>query len=68
MIAVATPLVPLALALRVWRRVRLMPSHRGRFLRALPVFLPLATSWAIGEAVGAIGGAPASRRSSMAPA
>lgn len=68
MIAVAAPLVPFALASRVWRRVRMMPSHRGRFLRALPVFLSLATSWAIGEAVGAIGGAPASRRSSMAPA
>jgi hypothetical protein len=68
MIVVATPLVPFALALRGWRRVRRSPSHRGRFLRALPVFVTLATFWAIGEAVGAITGAPASRRPAMLPA
>lgn len=66
-VAVA-PLVPFALAARVWRRVRPLASHRGRFLRALPTFLALATCWAIGEAVGAVGGAPASRRPLPHPA
>ena len=59
MIVAGTPLVPFALALRAWRRVRPMVEHRGRFLRALPAFLVLAGCWAVGEAVGAIGGAPA---------
>jgi glycosyltransferase involved in cell wall biosynthesis len=59
MIVAGTPLVPFALALRAWRRVRPMVEHRGRFVRALPAFLVLATCWAVGEAVGAIGGAPA---------
>ncbi len=68
MIVAAAPLVPVALALRGWRRVRRSPSHRARFLRALPMFLTLATFWAIGEAVGAISGAPASRRPAMLPA
>jgi len=68
MIVAAAPLVPVALALRVWRRVRRSPSHRGRFLRALPAFLTLAAFWAIGEAAGAIGGAPASRRPAILPA
>jgi hypothetical protein len=67
-VVAAAPLVPFALAARVWRRVRPMAAHRGRFLRALPVFLTLAACWAIGEAVGAIGGAPASRRPSPVPA
>jgi glycosyltransferase involved in cell wall biosynthesis len=64
MVIAATPLVPFALAARAWRRVRPHASHRGRFLRALPAFLALATCWAIGEAVGAVGGAPASHRPS----
>lgn len=68
MVVAATPVVPFALAARAWRRVRPLASHRGRFLRALPAFLALATCWAIGEAVGAIGGAPASRRPSPLPA
>jgi len=59
LIVVGTPLVPFALALRAWRRVRPMVEHRGRFLRALPAFLVLAGCWAVGEAVGAVGGAPA---------
>jgi len=59
MIVAGTPLVPFALALRAWRRVRPMAGHRGRFVRALPAFLVLASCWAVGEAVGAIGGAPA---------
>jgi glycosyltransferase involved in cell wall biosynthesis len=68
MVVAVAPLVPLALAARVWRRVQPLASHRRRFLRALPTFLALAACWAIGEAVGAVGGAPASRRPSPLPA
>jgi hypothetical protein len=62
------PLVPFALAARTWRRVRSTAAHRSRFLRALPVFLALAFMWAVGEAVGAMSGAPASRRPDPVPA
>ena len=61
-IVALSPLVPAALAMRTWRRVRSAASHRRRFLRALPAFLVLAGMWAIGEAVGAVSGAPAPRR------
>jgi hypothetical protein len=60
MVMAMFPLVPFAFASRTWRRVRSSPAHRRRFLRSLPVFLPLATMWAIGEAVGALLGAPVS--------
>ncbi len=59
MIVAGTPLVPFALALRAWRRVRSVVEHRGRFLRAIPAFLILAGCWAVGEAVGAVSGARA---------
>ena len=62
------PAVPFALAARTWRRVRSIPEHRRRFVRALPVFLALATLWAAGEAVGALVGAPLSRRPAPVPA
>jgi len=68
MIVATSPLVPFALALRAWRRVRSMVEHRGRFLRALPAFLVLAGCWAVGEAVGAVGGAPAPSRPVPRPA
>lgn len=68
MIVARAPAVPLALALRAWRRVRGLPSHRTRFVRSLPVFLALATSWAIGEAFGALVGAPIPQRTAAAPA
>ena len=64
----SAPAVPFALAARSWRRVRSIPAHRSRFLRALPVFLALATMWAAGEAVGAMTGAPLSRRPAPVPA
>jgi glycosyltransferase involved in cell wall biosynthesis len=67
-IVVAFPLVPFALAARTWRRVRASTVHRSRFLRALPQFLVLASLWAVGEAVGALSGAPPSRRSAPVPA
>ena len=68
MIVAGTPLVPFALALRAWRRVRPMVEHRGRFLRALPAFVVLAGCWAVGEAVGAVGGGPAPSRVVPRPA
>ena len=52
----AAPLVPLILAARTARRVLRVKGHRGRFAASLPVFLFLATSWAVGEAWGAIAG------------
>ena len=67
-IAIAAPAVPLALGVRVWRRVRGLPAHRGRFIRSLPVFLTLATAWAIGEAFGAVAGSPGSERPAPVPA
>ena len=68
MIVASAPLVPFALALRAWRRVRPMVEHRGRFLRSLPTFLVLASCWAVGEAVGAVRGAPAPSRPVPSPA
>jgi len=67
-VVAASPLVPALLAARTWRRVRLLGPHRARFLRALPVFVTLAASWALGEAVGALVGAPAQRRAAPVPA
>jgi len=57
----AAPLVPFVLAARAWRHIRPGTPHRRRFVRALPIFLALASAWAIGEAVGAVGGPPAAR-------
>lgn len=67
-IVAAAPLVPLALAIRAWRRVRAHSRHRGRFVRALPLFLALASAWALGEAVGALAGAPRPRHPVPVPA
>ena len=53
---VAAPLVPLILATRTARRVLRLEGHRARFAASLPVFLLLATSWALGEAWGAVAG------------
>ena len=67
-VAAASPLVPAVLAARTWRRVRHLGAHRARFVRALPVFVVLAASWALGEAVGALAGSPAHRRAIHVPA
>jgi hypothetical protein len=67
-IVAAAPLVPFALTARVWRRIRGSTHHRTRFLRSLPQFFTLAFLWAAGEAVGAMTGAPASRRPHPIPA
>ena len=61
-ILLAAPAVPILLAARVWRRVKPSADHRRRFLRSLPQFMALATSWAAGEALGALFGGPAARR------
>jgi glycosyltransferase involved in cell wall biosynthesis len=66
-VVMAFPLVPFALAARTWRRVASSAVHRSRFVRALPVFLVLAFLWAVGEAVGALSGAPTSRRVAPVP-
>jgi hypothetical protein len=62
MLIAVSPLVPFALALRVWRRVRSAAMHRKRFVLSLPTFLALAVMWALGEAVGAVIGAPLPHR------
>ena len=61
-IVFAAPLVPFLLASRVRQRVRNSVDHRRRFVRSLPQFMMLAAAWAAGEAIGALIGAPASRR------
>ena len=68
LLAATSPLVPFALASRVWRRVRGIEEHRVRFLRSLPQFMVLACVWAAGEALGAIAGPEAGRQSSPLPA
>jgi hypothetical protein len=68
LVAVASPVVPLALGIRAWRRVRSASEHRRRFIRALPQFLTLACAWAAGEAFGAIAGPEVGRQSSLSPA
>lgn len=52
--AAAAPLVPVVLVARIARRVLPRPSHRARFLIALPVTFALAVAWAAGEAWGAL--------------
>ena len=68
LLAATSPLVPFALASRVWGRVRGLAEHRSRFLRSLPQFMVLACLWAAGEALGAIAGPEVGRQSSPLPA
>lgn len=56
----AAPLVPMVLVVRICRRIWPFASHRLRFVAALPWLLVFATSWAIGETVGALCGAAGS--------
>jgi hypothetical protein len=67
-IVLASPAVPILLASRVWGRVRALAPHRRRYLRSLPAFLIFAAAWALGEAIGALTGAPAARRTAPASA
>jgi hypothetical protein len=53
-VLVASPLVPAVLAARAGSRVLGVPAHRWRFVLSLPWFLLLASSWAAGEAWGAL--------------
>jgi hypothetical protein len=55
-ILLAAPLVPAVLARRAFGFAARSSSHRRRFLTVLPMFLLLASSWAAGEALGAVGG------------
>ena len=57
----AAPVVPFVLAARAWRHIQPASAHRRRFLQSFPIFLALAAAWAIGEAVGALSGPPATR-------
>jgi GT2 family glycosyltransferase len=49
----AGPLVPLVLTARILRRVAERPMEWRRALASLPILLPLAGSWALGEMTGA---------------
>jgi hypothetical protein len=55
-IVMAAPLVPALFVARAGSRVLRSPRYRLRFVAALPWFVLLATSWALGEAVGALRG------------
>lgn len=53
-VALAAPVVPFLLVARIARRVLPRPSHRVRFLLALPLTFALAAIWSAGEAWGAL--------------
>ncbi len=54
-IVLAAPLVPCVLAGRAASRLGRSSRDRLRFVASLPWFLLLASSWALGEAAGALG-------------
>jgi hypothetical protein len=56
----AAPLVPLVLLNRIAKRTG--RAQRGSLLRSIPAFAVLASSWAAGEAWGAISGSGLSNR------
>jgi hypothetical protein len=60
-IAIASPLVPFVLFARAARRAWPGKQYRRRLIRSVPAFAVLSASWALGEAVGAIGGSSAHR-------
>jgi hypothetical protein len=51
----ATPLVPFVLAARILRHARRVPGALPLAVRAIPLILPMAAAWALGEAAGALG-------------
>lgn len=61
-IAVAAPLVPFVLFGRAAARAWPTRQYRRRLIGSLPAFAVLSVSWALGEAVGAMGGSGADRR------
>lgn len=60
-IALASPLVPFVLFARAARRAWPNRQYRRKLIRSVPAFAVLSASWALGEAVGAIGGGVAHR-------
>lgn len=54
--ALATPLLPPVLLIRIARTVLAKRRHRRELLRALPLLVAVCIVWAAGEAVGALGG------------
>ena len=60
-IALASPLVPLVLFARAARRAWPNKQYRRQLITSAPAFAVLSASWALGEAVGAIGGRVAHR-------
>lgn len=60
-IAVASPFVPFVLFARATNRVWPHRQYRSKLIRSLPAFAMLSAAWALGEAVGAIGGSGADR-------
>lgn len=60
-IALASPLVPLVLFARAARRAWPNKQYRRKLITSAPAFAVLSAAWALGEAVGAIGGRGAHR-------
>lgn len=56
-----TPAVPVVLAGRIVGRAWGRRAHRQRLLTAFPALVVLSVAWALGEAVGAMLGAPGKR-------
>ncbi|MEO7359346.1 MAG: hypothetical protein ABI120_03395 [Gemmatimonadaceae bacterium] len=60
-IALASPLVPFVLFFRAARRAWPNKRYRWKLIASAPAFAVLSGSWALGEAVGAMGGDVAHR-------
>ncbi|HUQ47513.1 MAG TPA: hypothetical protein VM053_04630 [Gemmatimonadaceae bacterium] len=60
-ILLASPLVPMVLFGRAVRRAWPSKEYRRKLIAAAPAFAVLSAAWALGEAVGAIGGRSAHR-------
>ena len=57
-VALGAPLVPFVLVTRIARRVARHPHYRAALAGALLPLFALAVAWAVGEALGALAGAP----------
>ena len=60
-IALASPLVPFVLFARAARRAWPNKQYRRKLITSAPAFAVLSAAWALGEAVGALGGRGAHR-------
>jgi len=56
-IGAVAPAVPVLLLIRAGLRVVGSPADRWAFVTTMPIFLTVATAWALGEVVGAMSGA-----------